>query len=107
MIDAAIQELNGPLGKSVRVFGMDYGNEISSIAMQKSMELMGGTSLVNIPYFSDTLAEGSFSSGIGGINVWAHFNKFYIEISVSNCQNQNEAIQIASLFLQIYQSKID
>jgi hypothetical protein len=107
MIEASIQDLTGPSSKVVQVYCMDYGNEVSSIAMQNVMEENISGSPLNIPYFSDTLAEGSPSSSAGAITVYSHFKKFFIQLSIFGCQNQIEALQTASLFLQIYQSKIN
>jgi hypothetical protein len=106
MIDAAIQDMTGPSGKSLTAYCMDYGNEISAIGMQQVL-VNSFSNLVNIPYFSDTLAVGVPATSPGAITIYAHFNKFFIQLAITGCQNQTEALQTASLFLQIYQSKID
>jgi hypothetical protein len=107
LIEAAIQNLTGSSGKILQAYCMDFGNEENSITMDLVMKHNISGSPLPIPYFPDTVAQAQGASAAGVIAVYAHFKKFFIQLAITGCQNQIEALQTASLFLLIYQSKIE
>jgi hypothetical protein len=57
-----------------------------------------------IPGYDSTVA--AVESTLGGITVFAHFSKFYIELSFTGYQDQSQAISDAKLFLDNIKSKV-
>jgi len=105
LIEVADQRVEGASGKQLTSYCMDFGNEIAARKMFDIQKLSCST-LLNIPYYSDTVGiAGNVSGGKGYI--YAHFKKFYIELLFIGLQDQTEVLQTASLFLDIYSSKIE
>jgi len=104
VIEAGIQYLQGPNSKQIQTYCMDFGNQINSHQMFLDQKQTAPV-ILNIPNYPDTVAIAA--SALGGVTVYAYFSKFYLELSLTGFQDQAEALQTASLFLDIYTSKIE
>ncbi|MGB7568168.1 MAG: hypothetical protein WBM07_09925 [Chitinivibrionales bacterium] len=104
LIEAGIQYLQGPSGKSLQVYCMDFGTETNSRQMVEDQKIQITTLLI-IPNYPDSVAIASAT--LGGVNAYAYFNKFYIELQLTGFQDQGEALRTASLFMDLYSSKIE
>jgi hypothetical protein len=82
---------------------MDFGTTANAAAMvQRQASIY--SPLINIPGYDSTVTIAS--PALGGITVFAHFGKFYIEVSFIGYQDQSQAISDAKLFLDLIKSKI-
>ena len=105
LIEIADQRLEGASTKQVMAWCMDFGDETMSRNMFK-YQYNASTTRQDIPYYSDSIAVAANISGGQG-SVYAYFKKFYIELQFTGLQDQTEVLQTASLFLDIYSSKIE
>jgi hypothetical protein len=103
LIEAGIQTLQGPSGKLLTVYCMDFGTVKWS---QKTVSDQRNTIAIplDIPNFPDSSAIAA--ANLGGVTAYAYFNKFYFELALTGFQDQAEALRMASLFLDLYSSKI-
>ena len=85
------------------IYFMDFGTTANAAAMvQRQASIY--SPLINIPGYDSTVTIAS--PALGGITVFAHFGKFYIEVSFIGYQDQSQAISDAKLFLDLIKSKI-
>jgi hypothetical protein len=103
VIKAMFQHFSGPNGRDLSLRVMDFGTAENAIKMcdqKKSNQ-------------SDIVTIGSYdlftvfaTSSIGGVNVYAHFKKFHIELFFSGYDVERQAKQDAELFLGLFQANI-
>ena len=84
---------------------MDFGNENKAQKMF-TIKQESCSSKLKIPSYNDTVASAC-SGMVGNYTVYSFIKKFYIELQISGMQDQSEALQTASLFLDLYASKIE
>ena len=104
LIAVGIQEMTGSGGKQVELFCIDYGAEATAFSYFQTWTVQL-TVPKKIPNYNDSLAVFE-STGGGTAKVYAHFKKFYIEFRLSGFQDESDALETASLFLDIYASRI-
>lgn len=105
VIEGIIQKLDGPTPTKLEAIVLDFGSEPKAITMfQFRVQTINPPQLI-IPNFSDSMAFAS--STLDGVTVYAYIKKFYFEVALSGFQDQSEALQTASLFVDLYSSKIE
>jgi len=103
LIEAGIQSLQGGQ-KLLTVYCMDFGIVANSKQMVEDQRNVYSPQLP-IPNFSDSIAF-AFPT-LGGVTAFAYLGKFYIELQLTGFQDQLESLRTASLFLDLYSSKIE
>jgi hypothetical protein len=107
LIEVADEHMAGPNGAGLgpKAFFMDFGTDAAATAMfqyQASQSIY--TPHVAITGYDNSVAFGY--AGVGGITVFAHFKKFYIELPFVGYTSQNQPISDANLFLGFLKAKI-
>jgi hypothetical protein len=110
LIELADIHLIGPAGSEglneipVHSFIMDFGTEANALEEYNFQKTRYSADAFDIPKYGNKVA---FAKPIlGGITVYAHFRKFYLEISFIGFDNQNLSVSTATQFLGLFQMKI-
>lgn len=108
VVEIGIEDLEKAVNDTDYVYAyfMDFGTDINAAAMVQTevSNFSGGDNPIVITGYDNNVALAR--GNLGGITVYAHFKKFYIELSFTGYQDQSQAISDAKLFLDLIKSKI-
>jgi hypothetical protein len=88
--------------KAYSAFVMDFGTAENATAMFEKMKLNEADPLT-IGNYIESVAFGS--RHLSGINAYAHFGKYYVEISLSGYADESLATKEAEAFVEVYEQK--
>jgi len=102
MIQAFIQDVEGPSPQRLIVYAMDFGSPAAATQMfAQEQGQMGATSIPIRGYDVATAFATSVSGGTG-VTVYAHFDKFYLQLMLTGFSNQTDAMSKAYMFLHLF-----
>ena len=102
MIQAFIQEMQGPNPEDLVIYTMDFGTPGAATQMFEQEQSQWGASSLPISGYDNATAFATSTSGGTGVNVYAHFDKFYMQLMLSGFANQTDAMSKAYLFLHLF-----
>lgn len=103
LVEGIQQKMTSSSGdKSYSAFVMDFGTADNATAMFEKMKLNEADPLA-IGNYIESVAFGS--RHLSGINAYAHFGKYYFEITLSGYSDESLAISEAEAFLEVYEQK--
>lgn len=103
LIDGILQELKNGTDNTCDVFLFNFGTSQKATNMFTE-QTSGISSKVLIPGYDESIAVGD--EFIGGAIIYAHFDKFEIELSFMGYTDIELLKTDAEIFLQVYESKI-
>jgi hypothetical protein len=103
MIEGIQEVMNSSDGHGNRIWVMDFGTADKATTMYQfeQTRLTGRTAALQEYADSIAIAKVNLSS----ITVYAHFNRFYFQLAMSNYSPATLATGDADLFLEFYQAK--
>ena len=112
MIECGDIHMLGPAGSdgvqneiAAHSFIMDFGNDSNAVDIYNYQKTRYSADAFDIPRYPNTIAFAR--SILGGITVYAHFKKFYLELNFTGFSDQNHATTTAIQFLGLLKSKIE
>jgi hypothetical protein len=111
LIELADIHLIGPIGSdgvqnelSAHSFIMDFGTEANALEEYNFQKTRWSADAFDISGYNNKIA---FAKPIlGGITVYAHFKKFYFELTFAGFSDQKQAESTAIQFLGLFEMKI-
>jgi hypothetical protein len=85
---------------------IDFTTDSNAVLMYQDRKTLLSANEIDIPQYDNSVAFG-LNSISGGIKVFAHFKRFYIELSFAGFPDLTTATQKAVQFLKLFDSKIN
>jgi hypothetical protein len=112
MIEVADVHMMGPVGAdgeqntlATHSFIMDFGNDSNASNIFDYQRTLNSADAFDIPGYKNNAVFGR--AVLGGITAFAHFKRFYFELTFVRFLDQAQAIATAVRFLSLFQSKIE
>jgi hypothetical protein len=99
----AYQTLTGPGSAVYTSYTMDFGTDQKALAMFRELQSRNADRIGVAPF--DT--SMAFSKSVySGLQAYAHFNEFFMQITLLGLANDSASLSAAGAFLTILKSKI-
>ncbi len=90
--------------KKAFIMVMDFGTEASAISMYNDMSNRNSNKESAGEYNLST-AQLDISPS-SGVNAYAHFNQFFIEIRLTDFSKKSESLEVATSMIEVFEEKI-
>jgi hypothetical protein len=102
--EVAYQKLTGPAPMLYASYAMDFVTSDKAAAMFDHSKASAASPAVAVPDFDTSAAFAT--EGFSSVEVYAHLNRFYFEITLIGVTDSAAALDAARDFLTIYKGKI-